>query len=89
MSVSKIATSAVMALSLVVVPTLAQAAPAASRLAVTAPTGATVARVGAHTAKGDSAIGRKSLIFIVLGLLAVGGGIAAAVSNNNNSPISR
>ena len=87
MSVSKIATSAVMALSLAV-PTLVQAAPAASRLAVSAPASVAVARVGARTASGNQARGGSSILLLVLGLAAVGAGIYAATSNNNKRPTS-
>jgi len=50
MSVSKIVTSAVMALSLVAVPTLAAAAPAASKLSIAS------ARTAAPVAKGKKAV---------------------------------
>ena len=86
MSVSKFATSAAVALSLVVVPTLAQAAPAASRLAVTAPTGAAVARVGARTDKANKAVGGGVIIAILAGLAVIGGIIIAA--DNNKKPTS-
>lgn len=82
MSVFKIATSAILALSLVSVPTLAAAAPAASKLAVTAPIGAVAARVGApvrRTAKG----GGSSIIIAVLAAAAVIAGIVIAADGND------
>ena len=78
MSVSKIATSAILALSLVAVPTIAAAAPAANRLSVTAP----AARVGApvvRTKKG----GGSSLIIAVLAAAAVIAGIVIAADGND------
>ena len=80
MSVSKIA-SAVMALSLVVVPTLGQAAPAASKLAVSVPTSATVARTGAPTVQGNKARG-GGLIVALLAAAAVIAGIVIAADKN-------
>ena len=86
MSVSKIATSAVMVLSLVAVPSIAAAAPAASKLAITSPTGAVAARVGApvrRTSKG----GGSSIIIAVLAAAAVIAGIVIA-ADGNGSPAS-
>lgn len=77
MTVSKIATSAIMALSLVAVPTLAQAAPAASKLSVTA-----APRVGAKTTKGNQAIG-GGIIIAILAAAAVIAGIVIAADGNN------
>lgn len=88
MSVSKIATSAVMALSLVAVPTLASAAPAASKLSITAPTSAISARAGARTVSGKKAAGGNGLIVGLLAGAAVIVGIIIA-SNSNKSPVSR
>lgn len=82
MSVSKIATTAIMALSLVAVPTLASAAPAASKLSITAPTGAVSARVGARTISGKKAVGGGVIIAILAGLAVVGGILIAAKGNN-------
>lgn len=80
MSISKIATAAFMALSLAVVPTLAQAAPAASKLSVSA----ALARSGAHTVKGNKAIG-GGIIIAVLAAAAVVAGIVIAADNNNSA----
>ncbi len=79
MSVQKIATSAIVALSLAAVPTLAQAAPAASKLSIAAP----VARVGAHTVKASKFSG-GSIVIAVLAAAAVIAGIVIAADNNNN-----
>lgn len=87
MSVSKFATSAVMALSLVAVPTLASAAPAASKLAVTAPTGAVAARAGAQTVNGKKAVGGGVIIGLLAGAAVIVGIIIAA--NGNKTPVSR
>ena len=87
MSVSKIATTAIMALSLVAVPTLASAAPAASKLSITAPTGAVSARVGARTISGKKAVGGGVIIAILAGLAVVGGIIIAA--SGTKAPVSR
>jgi hypothetical protein len=84
MSVSKIATSAVLALSLVAVPTIAAAAPAASKLSVAAPTGNVAGRVGApvrRTAKG----GGSSIIIAVLAAAAVIAGIVIAADGNGKA----
>ena len=87
MSVSKIATSAIMALSLVAVPTMASAAPAASKLSVTAPTGAVSARAGVRSTKGNKAVSGG----IIIGLLAAAAVIAGIIiaADNNRSPVSR
>ena len=77
MSVSKIATTAIMALSLVAVPTLASAAPAASKLAVTAPTGAVAARAGAQV-NGKKAVGGPVFIALFAGIAVVLGIVIAA-----------
>lgn len=87
MSVSKIATSAIMALSLVAVPTMASAAPAASKLSVTAPTGAVAARAGVRSAKGNKAMGGGVWIAILAAAAVIAGIIIAA--DNNRSPVSR
>ena len=87
MSVSKIATTAVMALSLVAVPTLASAAPAASKLAVTAPTGAVAARAGALSVNGKKAVGGGVIIGLLAGVAVIVGIIIAA--DSNKSPVSR
>ena len=82
MSVSKIATSAILALSLVAVPTIAAAAPAASKLSVTAPTSAVATRIGApvrRTSKG----GGSSIIIAVLAAAAVIAGIVIAADGND------
>jgi len=77
MSVSKIVTSAVMALSLVAVPTLAQAAPAASKLSISAP-----ARAGVATKKANKAIG-GGIIIAILAAAAVIAGIVIAADGND------
>ena len=87
MSVSKIATSALMALSLVAVPTLAQADPAASRLSITAPAGVSVARVGARTTKANKAVGGGVLIAIIAAAAVIAGIVIAA--DDNNKSVSR
>ena len=84
MSVSKIATSTVLALSLVAVPTFAAAAPAASMLSVTAPAGAVAARVGAPVRRTNKASG-SSIIIAVLAAAAVIAGIVIAADGNNSS----
>jgi hypothetical protein len=81
MTVSKIVTSAVAALSLLGVSTVASAAPAASKLAVSAP-----ARAGAKVAKKNEAIG-TGVIIAVLAAAAVVAGIVIA-ADNNDSPTS-
>ena len=86
MSVSKFATSAAVALSLVAVPTLAQAAPAASKLSLTAPNSASVARVGANSGKANKAVGGGVIIAILAGLAVIGGIIIAA--DNGKKPTS-
>lgn len=83
MSVSKIATSAVLALSLVAVPTIAAAAPAASKLSVTAPTGNVAARAGATVTRSKKA-GGSSIIIAVLAAAAVIAGIVIAADGNDN-----
>lgn len=85
MSVSKFATSAVMALSLVAVPTLVSAAPAASKLAVSAPTGAVAARAGAQTVNGKKAAGGSSLIIAGLAGVAVIVGIIIAANGSGTA----
>lgn len=77
MSVSKTAVSAIMALSLVAVPTLASAAPAASRLSI----GAVSARAGAHTVGGKKVVG-GGIIIAILAAAAVVGGIVIAAGGN-------
>jgi hypothetical protein len=79
MSVTKFATSAVLALSLVAVPTIAAAAPAASRLSVTAPTVAP--RAGAPVVRKSNA-GGSSIIIAVLAAAAVIAGIVIAADGN-------
>jgi hypothetical protein len=79
MSVLKIATSAMMAMALVAVPTLAQAAPVANKLSVSAP----VARTGARTVGVNKARG-GTIIIAILAVAAVVAGIVIAADNNNN-----
>lgn len=86
MSVSKIATTAIMALSLVAVPTLASAAPAASKLSVTAPTGAVAARAGAQV-NGKKAVGGPVIIALFAGVAVIVGIIIA--SSSNKAAVSR
>lgn len=74
MSVSKIATSAVMALSLVAVPTLASAAPAASNA------NAVSARVGAPSVGGKKAAGGGLIIALLAGAAVIAGIVIAADS---------
>lgn len=74
MSVSKIVTSAVMALSLVAVPTLASAAPAASKLSIAS------ARTSAPAAKGKKAVGSGLIIALLAGAAVIGGIVIAADS---------
>jgi len=81
MTVSKIVTSAVAALSLLGVSTVASAAPAASKLSIAAP-----ARAGAKVAKKNDAIG-TGVIIAVLAAAAVIAGIVIA-ADNNDSPTS-
>lgn len=88
MSVSKFATSAVMALSLVAVPTLASAAPAAAKLSVTAPAGAVAARSGAQTVDGKKGVGGSGLIIGLVAAAAVIAGIIIA-ANSGKSATSR
>ena len=83
MSVSKIATSAVLALSLVAVPTIAAAAPASSKLAISAPTGAVAARVGAPVRRTNKATG-SSIIIAVLAAAAVIAGIVIAADSSKS-----
>jgi hypothetical protein len=80
MSFSKIATAALTALSLVAVPTIASAAPAASKLSVAS------ARTSAP-AKGNKALG-GGVIIAVLAAAAVIAGIVIA-ADSNGSPTSR
>lgn len=80
MSVTKFATSAVLALSLVAVPTIAAAAPAASRLSVTASTVAP--RAGAPVARTSKMGGGSSIIIAVLAAAAVIAGIVIAADGN-------
>ena len=81
MSFSKFATSAVMALSLVAVPTLASAAPAASRLSIISPNSAVSARVGARTVSGKKVVGGGIIIAILAAAAVIGGIVIAADSN--------
>ena len=78
MSVSKIVTSAALALSLVAVPTIAAAAPAASKLSITAP----AARTGATVTKARKG-GGSSIIIAVLAAAAVIAGIVIAADGND------
>ena len=87
MSFSKFATSAVMALSLVTIPTLASASPAASRLSVAAPMSAVSARAGAHAVRGKKMVG-GGIIIAVLAAAAVIGGIIIAADSNKKTPTS-
>lgn len=80
MSVLKIVTSAALALSLVVVPTIAAAAPAASRLSVTGPA---TARTGASVARSSKMGGGSSIIIAVLAAAAVIAGIVIAADGNS------
>lgn len=83
MKIAKIATTAVLALSLVAVPTIAAAAPSASKLSLSTPAGAATGRVGApvrRTAKG----GGSSIIIAVLAAAAVIAGIVIAADGNDN-----
>jgi hypothetical protein len=81
MSVSKIVTSAVMALSLVAVPTLAAAAPAASKLSIAS------ARTSAPVAKGKKAVGGGLIIALLAGAAVIGGIVIAA--DSGSTPTSR
>lgn len=81
MTVSKIVTSAVAALSLLGVSTVASAAPAASKLSIS-----TSARAGAKTAKTNEAMG-TGVIIAVLAAAAVIAGIVIA-ADSNDSPTS-
>jgi hypothetical protein len=87
MSFSNFATSAVMALSLVAIPTLASASPAASRLSVTAPMSAVSARTGAHAVRGKKMVG-GGIIIAVLAAAAVIGGIVIAADSNKKTATS-
>ena len=87
MSFSKFAMSAVMALSLVVVPTLVSASPAASRLSITSPTSAVSARTGAHAVRGKKMVG-GGIIIAVLAAAAVIGGIVIAADSNKKTATS-
>ena len=87
MSVSKFATSAVMALSLIAIPTLAAASPAASRLSVTAPMSAVSARTGTHVVRGKKMVG-GGIIIAVLAAAAVIGGIVIAADSNKKTATS-
>ena len=87
MSFSKFATSAVMALSLVAVPTLASAAPAASKLSIMTPTNAVSGRTGAHTIGGKKIVG-GGVIIAILAAAAVIGGIIIAADSNKKTPTS-
>ena len=78
MSVSKIVTSAVMALSLVAVPTLASAAPAASKLSVAS------ARTSAPVAKSNKGTGGSGLIVGLLAGVAVIVGIIIAADSGKS-----
>ena len=84
MRISKIATSAVMALSLVAVPTLASAAPAASKLSISAPTTAVSARSGAAVS-GKKAAGGGLIIALLAGAAVIVGIIIAADSGRSVS----
>jgi hypothetical protein len=81
MSVSKIATAAVMALSLVAAPTVAAAAPAASKLSVAS------ARTSAPVAKGNKAVGGGLIIALLAGAAVIAGIIIAA--DSGKSAVSR
>jgi hypothetical protein len=85
MSVSKFATSAVMALSLVAVPTLASASPAASRLSIMAPTSAVSARTGAHGVRGKKIVGGGVIIAVLAAAAVIGGIVIAADSNKKTA----
>ena len=87
MSVSKFATSAIMALSLVAVPTLASAAPVASKLSIMTPTSAVSGRASAHTAGGKRIVG-GGVIIAILAAAAVIGGIIIAADSNKKTPTS-
>jgi hypothetical protein len=84
MSVSKIATTAVLALSLVVVPTMATAAPVAAKAAVTAPTNSMAARSGVRITRSNKG-GGSSIIIAVLAAAAVVAGIVIAADGNSKS----
>ncbi len=83
MRITKLATTTLAALSLVAVPTIVSAAPAASKLSVTAPANA---RIGATTKRANKAIG-GGIIIAVLAAAAVIAGIVIA-SDSNDSPTS-
>lgn len=69
--------TAMTALSLVAVPTLAAAAPVATPLTQPA----------SQTVQGDNAaIGGSSLLLLILALAAIGGGVYAATTHNNDRP---
>jgi hypothetical protein len=78
MSVSKIATAAVMALSLVAAPTLAAAAPAASKLSIAS------ARTSAPVAKSNKGTGGSGLIVALLAGAAVIVGIIIAADSGKS-----
>lgn len=87
MRVPTFATAAIAALSLVTVPTIAAAAPVATKLSVSGP----AARVGATVANASEARGGKrgaGLIIAILAAAAIIAGIIIAADNNNN-PTSR
>ena len=84
MSFSKIATSAVLALSLVAVPTLAAPAPTAGKSAVTAPSTNVAARSGASVGRKNKG-GGSSIIIAVLAAAAVVAGIVIAADGNGKS----
>lgn len=78
MSIVKKATSAVLAASLVVIPTVASAAPAAGRLALSAP----AARIGAPVSRSTNKAGGSSIIIAILAAAAVIAGIVIAADGN-------
>jgi len=86
MSVTKTAVAAMMAMSMMAVPTLAQAAPQNRAVVSKVSVGAAVARVGAPVRKSNRAVA-TSYILAALAVVAVGVGIAVA-ADNNNSPTS-
>lgn len=85
MSISKFVTSAVTALSLAAIPTLAAASPAASQLSITAPTSAVSARAGAHAGRGKKIVGGGVIIAILAAAAVIGGIVIAAGSSNSAS----
>ncbi len=88
MRVSKIALSAMTAMSLVAVPVIAQANPASS-LSVAK----SVSRTGSPSADVNNARGGKKrgggFIIAILAAAAIIAGIIIAADNNNNNPTSR